>query len=284
MYVETRLCCLQHLQRNIKTTNGVEIKDIMRFFHGDSPSREFESGQQKGGHYYCSGCGDHADRVYDLAYTFHCTTVSLDDRQKIVLKGPIQKRNSLLQKPKPFTALQKPELELELGGRGIYDGKTKKEMQKLLEEDLHGVSRVPALLSSPQSSPESLNLGSFEVLPCEPMHDIVHHIENLLTELPIHIEDEECKKKLLEAASLTTGRKETKRAVDFRCSLIMTSLYVQGTASPRVQSLLNTMVDMQDILYKDDKRRSPRLILHYHNSSWYHHILCREIVGFNLQK
>ncbi|KAL9977472.1 hypothetical protein ACROYT_G014878 [Oculina patagonica] len=44
-YVETRLCCLQHLQRNLKTKDGVEIKDIMRFFHGDSPSREFESGQ-----------------------------------------------------------------------------------------------------------------------------------------------------------------------------------------------------------------------------------------------
>lgn len=92
------------------------------------------------------------------------------------------------------------------------------------------------------------------------------------------------KNKLLEAASLTTGRKETKRAVDFRCSLITTSLYVQGTACPRVQSLLDTMVDMQDILYKDDNKRSPRLILRYHNSSWYHHILCREIVGFNLQK
>jgi len=112
----------------------------MRFFHGDSPSWEFESRQQKGGHHYCSGCGAHADRVYDLAYSFHCTTVSLDDHQKIVLKRPIGERNSLLQKPKPFTALQKADLELELAGRGIYYRKTKKEMQKLLEEDLHGVS------------------------------------------------------------------------------------------------------------------------------------------------
>jgi len=185
----------------------------MRFFHGDSPSREFESGQQKGGHYYCSGCGAHADRVYDLAYSFHCTTVSLDDCQKIVLKGPIGKRNSLLQKPKPFTALQKPELELELAGRGIYDGKTKKEMQKLLEEDLHGVSRVPALLfSSPQSSLESLNPGSYEVLPCEPMHDIAHHIGNLLTQLPVHIEDEICKKKLLEAARPNNWKERSKQS------------------------------------------------------------------------
>ena len=50
VYVETRLCCLQHLQRNLKTKDGVDIKDIMRFFHGDSrflpPCHEFESGQQ----------------------------------------------------------------------------------------------------------------------------------------------------------------------------------------------------------------------------------------------
>jgi len=50
-YVETWLCCLQHLQKNLKTTDEVEIKDKMRFFHGDCPSREFESGEQKGGHY-----------------------------------------------------------------------------------------------------------------------------------------------------------------------------------------------------------------------------------------
>lgn len=124
-YVETCLCCLQHLQRNLKTTDGVEIKDIMRFFHGDSPSWEFESGQQKGGHYYCSGCGAHADRIYDLGYNFHCKPISLEDHQKIVMKGPTGKKTSLLQKPKPLSALQKQEPELELGRRRKYDGKTR---------------------------------------------------------------------------------------------------------------------------------------------------------------
>lgn len=47
------------------------------------------------------------------------------------------------------------------------------------------------------------------------MHDIVHHIENLLTELPLHIEDEGCKKKLLEAASLTKGKKKQKEQLIF---------------------------------------------------------------------
>ena len=32
-YIETRLCCLQHLQRNLSTTHGKEIEDITRFFH-----------------------------------------------------------------------------------------------------------------------------------------------------------------------------------------------------------------------------------------------------------
>ena len=218
-YVETRLCCLQHLQKNLKTTNGNEIKDIMRFFHGDSPSRSFESGQQKGGHYYCSGCGAHAERGHELDYCFRCAHVSLNDRQEPVLKGPLGKRNSLFQQPKPFGRMKKEELDNELSGRGIYEGKTKKQLQNLLDEEMHGVSRVPALLfRNPTTSLASLNLGSYEVLPCEPVHDIAHHIENLLTELPEHIEDETCKTKLLEAVSLTTGRKETKRAVDFRCS------------------------------------------------------------------
>ena len=108
--------------------------------------------------------------------------------------------------------MKKKELEEELGGRGIYEGSTKPELQNLLDEDLHGVSRVPALLfTNPSKTHESLNLGSYEVLPCEPMHDI----ENLLTELPAHIEEEECKKKLFEAVDLTIGRKETKRPLIF---------------------------------------------------------------------
>jgi len=101
--------------------------------------------------------------------------------------------------------MKKKELEEELGGRGIYEGSTKPELQNLLDEDLHGVSHVPALLfTNPNKTLETLNLGSYDVLPCEPMHDIAHHIENLLTELPAHIE-EKFQKKLLEAVDLTIG-------------------------------------------------------------------------------
>jgi len=39
------------------TSNGVEI---IRFFHGDGPQQEFESGEQKGGHAGCSACSGDA--------------------------------------------------------------------------------------------------------------------------------------------------------------------------------------------------------------------------------
>ena len=32
----------------------------------------FESGQQKGEHYYCSGFGAHAGRVHEVDYCFRC--------------------------------------------------------------------------------------------------------------------------------------------------------------------------------------------------------------------
>jgi len=50
---------------------GVPIKDEMRFCKGDGPSLEFESGNQRGGHYYCSGCKIHADHTtYELDPAF----------------------------------------------------------------------------------------------------------------------------------------------------------------------------------------------------------------------
>ena len=41
----------------------VETSDKMTFFHGDSPTRQYEAGQQKGGNYYCAICGANAHRV-----------------------------------------------------------------------------------------------------------------------------------------------------------------------------------------------------------------------------
>jgi hypothetical protein len=82
----------------------------MKFFHGDSPSRQYEAGQQKGGNFYCAACGANAHRVHDLNYVFCCPHVSLEDRQQLVFKGPHGKANYLGNSNKPFHGLTKPNL------------------------------------------------------------------------------------------------------------------------------------------------------------------------------
>ncbi len=69
-YVDTRLECLQDLSEPVTSKSGIEITDKMRFLHGDTPARQYECGQQKGGKYYCAICGASANRVYELDYSF----------------------------------------------------------------------------------------------------------------------------------------------------------------------------------------------------------------------
>ena len=160
----------------------------MRFFHGDTPARQYESGQQKGGKYFCAICGLNAERAYELDYSFRCSHMSLADRKDLVLKGPCGKANSLKKASKPFQDLTRDQLIRELSARGIYEGNTKEELQNLLKEKLHGVQRVPALLyQNPDIPLEGINCGDYEIVGFEPLHDIGHHIENVFTELPSHL-------------------------------------------------------------------------------------------------
>ena len=50
-YIDTRLECLEDLSVKLQTNAGNDVSDIMRFFHGDSPARQLQSGQQKGGNF-----------------------------------------------------------------------------------------------------------------------------------------------------------------------------------------------------------------------------------------
>jgi hypothetical protein len=42
-----------------------------------------------------------------------------------------------------------------------------------------------------EASLESTNIESYEVLACEPMHDIAGHITNIIEELPHHLPEQE---------------------------------------------------------------------------------------------
>ena len=150
----------------------------------------------------------------------------------------------------------------------------KADLERELTSELHGVQRVPALLyCDPTASFESLNLESYEALGCEPMHDISNHIANVLEELPKHLQGQ-AKTTFDETWELTLGGKETKRACDHRFAIIMFAKRLKGLVTETLQTLLDTLVEMEQVLYAKDYKRCPRLILRYHNISFLHFVMC----------
>ena len=278
-YSETRLECVQQLKSSIKI-GDVEYEDKMRFFHGDNPARAHEAGQQKGGNYFCSTCEVHSIMTDDVTHILNCKIVTLEERQESIMSGKISLHNSKVQKTKPLSGLKKHELEQELASRGIYDGGRKDELQSLLNKEMRGKQRVPALLfNNPQGRLSELCLQDYEILPCEPLHDVGHHIENVFTELPFHLKEQEAKA-IEESMDLCLGSKDSKRTADYRSALVKTAGYIMQhhIMSDKPLAIINSLVEMQRILYAPDSQRSPSLILRYCNQSWLHSILLAELV------
>jgi hypothetical protein len=77
-----------------------------------------------------------------------------------------------------------------------------------LNDILHGICRPPALmLKSPTKSSKELYIDDYEILGCEPLHDITNIIQHLIEELPYHIENLEARRDLEKIASNTIGEK-----------------------------------------------------------------------------
>ena len=156
-YVDTRRECLDQLTNNLQMSKGVPVVDVMRFFHGDEPEQQFESGEQRGGNNGCISC-----RYRDLVYCFRSRHLSLADRCRMVWAGPARRRkcNGGI---KPFKDMTVPELKIECAARVLdVDERLKtKELQQNLKDHLKGVQRVPALLINDQDkSLKDINLGT----------------------------------------------------------------------------------------------------------------------------
>ena len=87
LFVETRRECLKQIKETLRTTTGVEVHDVVRFFYGDGPAAQFEAGQKQGGTYCCVGCGADSGRFTDIAYSYRAPKRSLLERQEFVLQG-----------------------------------------------------------------------------------------------------------------------------------------------------------------------------------------------------
>ena len=53
-----------------KILGEIYIHDVIRFFHGDGPASQLETGQQKGGGFSCWICPVDIHKSYDVPYIY----------------------------------------------------------------------------------------------------------------------------------------------------------------------------------------------------------------------
>ena len=221
MYSETRLEDVRQLDIQLLSRQNARIKDVCRFFHGDQPSQEVEAGEQIGGGYGCCGCTGASTNYINHVGSLRAPHITLEERRKKVLEGPAgrEKRNGGVH---PFKYMSKEDLVWECKGRHLpTDGLLKPALEAQLKEELKGIQRVPALSFPAQTTPmKELNLGSYEVVPVEPLHDLKEHINNILKELPKHLNDTESAL-FEEALEAVLSTKEKLRGSDYRLCCVV---------------------------------------------------------------
>ena len=269
---------------NPVTKDDVEVCDILRVFSGDGPARQWESGQQRGGNFPCI-CGIKATEYGNLVHCYRHEELDLDDRRNLVVSSESLKRieKGMLS---PFQNLKKEEIMDELDCRQIqFSTSNRMELQEKLTNTLHGVSRPPALmLRNPNMSAAQLNIRSYEILGCEPMHDISNVIQNIITELPYHTDDQSVRKEFLQFSASTIGEKNQIKGSDARLYLVKFSkfcstLYIDGHIDNNMMSLVNSLVDIVNITYMSSHLRSPKLILRLYNQCLIFAVMCRNVIG-----
>ena len=287
-YISTRLACLDSLKIGLKVKphdkHDMIINDIMRFFAGDGPSAAMESGNQKGGHYFCCSCGTHISSTHDISYTFQQKHRSFKDRAEHVLKGSFGKQRSSQLDTQPFDRMTVPQLIRELDSRNVdIEGfkKTKKDLEPLLKQTLQGIKRLPILLiKNPLASIDALGLSKYEIVMLECMHDIAGHIDNVVTELPHHVKDPNDKEMIKNLVDALKNEKTLLRCCDKRRILLILCRKLQYKVDGNVFKLLATLAEIQRILYLPDDSRTAKTILRLHNSCFEHFVLMKQV--FNL--
>ena len=149
--------------------------------------------------------------------------------------------------------MNKDELITELSGRNANFSCTesKKNLETKLEEIMHGIQRLPALMYyNPHNDIHQINLQTYEILFTEPLHDISNHIKNLYTELPYHIEKEH-RKSLNFIINNSFERKEAKNSGDYRKSLLVVTQWFQENHNKThmIRDILITLSEAPEIMY-----------------------------------
>lgn len=120
-------------------------------FSGDGPARQFEAGQQRGGHYSCL-CGVQVTEHPNIECAMRFHFPSLTERVNL-FKAGILWNQFTLENLSPLTNLKRDDLIDELEARGVDTFHLSKlEMQEKLTTIMHGVQR-PKLFSAVSIAP-----------------------------------------------------------------------------------------------------------------------------------
>lgn len=274
--VSDHIECLHDLNIPINTSNGVEIHDTLRFFCGDKLAQQFERGTQIGGTYKCGGCGCKDTMMQDLPHALRRRWRSLTTLQTLVTAGKYGDKPDAL---KPLDSLKVSELREELRARGIRDteSKLKPELQEELASTLQGAQRVPTLLTlNPNQPLSALNLQNYEVIDCEPLHDLKGHLYNLLSEIP-YLLPEPLKSEYIQVLNTTVPKQNASGAVLRTAAIKLLMKLLSSTADATIVTLLETIVRISHLLYMPESRRNPKMVLRLYNCTWLHHELCKQL-------
>ena len=167
------------------------------------------------------------------------------------------------------------DLRKELQTRGVQtQGMLKPQLLLTLTNILQGAQRVPTLLTLyPTQSLSSINLLKYEVLDCEPLHDLKGHLFNLLPEIPNLLPlplGSECQQ--LD----TTLPKQNVSGAFLRVAAFKLLIKLQNHSAhvdKFLLALVNTVVRISELIYLFDLKRTPKTILQLYNVTWYHHEL-----------
>ena len=281
-FIECRRECLLQMGEVLHTKAGIPIHDVMRYFHGDGPAMQFEAGNKVGGHYSCVGCQAQTSRFSDLAYCFRANRCTLAERQRFILQGEAWKQSRI----NPLEKLRVAQLRTELEKRGVdTEGKMKPQLEKELRDLQTGTSNVPALLlNTPQASLDSLNLGNYEVFPTEPLHDLKGHMHNILAEVTKAASGETLQ--ILRQVQDTVLNKCTLRCSDYRKAVILIYKSLQQSNNPdaQIMELFRTAVEITEIMYAPDSKRTPRMVLRFHNLVYQHGKVCNDLFAHDAIK
>lgn len=168
-YIDTRVADIQGIH-NPTLLNGVQIYDKVRVFSGDGPARQFEAGQQRGGHYSCL-CGIKVIEHQNIECAMRFHSPSFPERVNL-FKAGILWNQLTLENLSPLTNLKRDYLIDKLEARGEIDTFHLPKLTIII----HGIQRPPSLFCSEHC--DSAMLSIYEVPACEPLHDTSNVVQD----------------------------------------------------------------------------------------------------------